>query len=198
MRTGTAVPVVMAAAMICCLGSLALAQTPASPTPMSGGGEVTLRQDGDDLRVTVTGPRAGLASLCVGDESRVRILHASAAIGEAVYERSGEQWVLKSKFDFKLRDARTGPPSEADRSQYLAAMGWVANASRTGDAVRAFTVHLTERIRFIGVTYLATGEPMAMAHWPAAMGDDCRAMQVAQGFLPETAQFRPASWHRIK
>ena len=140
----------------------------------------------------------GLASLCMGDESRVRILHASAAVGEALYERSGEQWILKSKFEFKLRDARTGPPSEADRSQYLATMGWVANASRTGDVARTFTVHLAERIRYLGVTYLATDEPMALSHWPASMDDGCREMKVAQGYLPDTAQFRPAGWHRIK
>ncbi len=196
MRTGTTASVVVVA--LACLGSPALAQAPAAPTRMIGGGDVTLRQDGDDLHVTVTGPRAGLASLCVGDESRVRILHASAAVGEAVYERSGQQWALKSKFEFKLRDTRTGPPPEAERNQYLSSMGWVANASRTGDPVRAFTVRLAERIRFVGVTYLATDEPMAMSHWPAAMDDDCRAMPVAQGYLPETAQFRPASWHRIR
>ena len=196
MRPGIVVPVVIA--VMACLGVPAVAQRPTAPLPMIGGGEVALRQNGDDLRVTVTGPRSGLASLCVGDESRVRILHASAAIGEAAYERSAEQWVLKSKFEFKLRDTRTGPPSEADRTQYLSTMGWVANASRTGDVTRTFTVHLGERIRYLGVTYLATDEPMALSHWPASMDDGCREMKIAQGYLPDTAQFRPAGWHRIK
>jgi hypothetical protein len=86
MRPGTVAPVVIT--VMACYGVPAVAQRPTAPLPMIGGGEVTLRQDGDDLRVTVTGPRAGLASVCVGDESRVRILHASAAIGEAAYERS--------------------------------------------------------------------------------------------------------------
>lgn len=196
MRPGTVAAVVIA--VMACLGVPAVAQRPAAPLAMIGGGDVTLRQDGDDLHVTVTGPRVGLASLCVGDEARVRILHASAAIGEAIYERSAEQWVVKSKFDFKLRDARTGPPSEADRRQYFSTMGWVANASRSGDVARTFTVRLAERIRYLGVTYLATGEPMALSHWPASMDDGCREMKVAQGYLPDTAQFRPAGWHRIK
>jgi len=192
MRTGA-----LMAAMVC-LYLPFRAQPPAAPSPMVGGGQVTLRHDGNDVHVTVTGPRAGLASLCIGDESRVRILHASAAIGEAAYERSAERWVLKSKFEFKLRDTRTGPPSEADRTQYLSTMGWVANASRTGDVARTFTVHLAERIRYLGVTYLATDEPMVLSHWPASMDDGCREMKIAQGYLPDTAQFRPAGWHRIK
>ena len=77
-------------------------------------------------------------------------------------------------------------------------MGWVANASRAGDVARTFTVHLAERIRYLGVTYLATDEPMALSYWPASMDDGCREMKIAQGYLPDTAQFRPAGWHRIK
>ena len=196
MRPGTVLPSVIVA--IACVAAPALPQTTTAPKPMIGGGEVTMRQDGDDLRVTVTGPRAGLASLCVGDESRVRILHASAAVGEATYERSGDRWILKAGFDFKLRDTRTGPPSDADRTLYLSTMGWVANASRTGDPVRVFTVRLSEPIRFVGITFLATDEPMAMSHWPASMDDDCRALKIAQGYLPDSALFRPMSWHRLK
>lgn len=194
MRPGTVAGVI---AVMACLGVPAVAQGPTA-LPMVGGGEVTLRQDGDDLRVAVAGPRGGLASLCVGDESRVRILHASAAIGEATYQPSGDRWILKAGFEFKLRDARTGPPSEADRSQYFSTMGWVANASRTGDSVRVFTVRLSERIRFIGITFLATDEPMTLSYWPASMDDGCREIKVAQGYLPDHAQFRPAAWHRVK
>ena len=196
MRLATALPAVVAA--IACVALPAVAQKGTAPSPMTGGGEVTLREDKDGLRLTVTGPRAGLASLCVGDESRVRILHASAAVGEAIYERSGEQWVLKSGFEFKLRDTRNGPPSETDRAQYLSTMGWVANASRAGDPVRTFIVQRSERIRFVGVTFLTTADPMAVSHWPASMDDDCRAMKIAQGYLPDSAHFRPAGWHRIQ
>jgi hypothetical protein len=48
------------------------------------------------------------------------------------------------------------------------------------------------------VTFFTTNEPMTVSHWPASMDDDCRAVRVAQGYLPETAQFRPATWHRVK
>ena len=77
-------------------------------------------------------------------------------------------------------------------------MGWVANASRAGDVARAFTVQLSDRIRFVGVTFLSTDQPMTLSYWPPAMDDGCREMKIAQGYLPDTAQFRPAGWHRIK
>lgn len=66
----------------------ALAAQAPNPAAMIGGGEVSILRTGDELHVVVTGPKAGLASLCVADDSRVRILHASAAVGEAIYERA--------------------------------------------------------------------------------------------------------------
>ena len=186
------------AMMMIRLATAAIAQLPSGVQPLAGGGDVIVRAEPGALHVTVTGPRAGLASLCVADDTTVRILHASAAVGEALYERSDDTWVLKSKFDFKLRESRTGPPTEQERNEYFSAMGWVANASRTGDVKREFRIRLSDAVRFLGVTFFTTSEPMAVSHWPAAMEDDCRAVRVAQGYLPETAQFRPATWHRVK
>ena len=173
------------------------AQAP-NPAAMIGGGEVSIRKTAGELHVVVTGPRAGLASLCAADDSRVRILHASAAIGEATYDRAAGAWLLKSTFDFKLRDSRRdGPSADADRSQYFNVMGWVANASNAGNPRREFRIRLAG-LRFLGITFMTTDEPMAVSYWPSTVTDDCTSVKVAQGFLPERAEFQPATWHRIE
>jgi hypothetical protein len=163
-----------------------------------GGGEVSIVRDAEVWRVTVTGPGAGLASLCLADDSRVRILHASAAVGEGVYERSAEAWALKSDFEFALRDTPEGPPPASERHDYLKTKGWVANADNTGTRPREFVIRAAESPALLGVTFLTTSEPMAVSYWPEVMDDDCRAMKVAQGFLPSTARFRPERWHPLK
>ena len=166
--------------------------------PMTGGGDVTIARDGENWLVTVTGPRAGLASLCLAQGSRVRILHASAEVGEAVYERAGDEWKLVSGFVFKLRDSRTGPrPSDADRENYLTEMGWVANADNSGERPREFVIRASGSRQFLGVTFLSTSDPMTVSHWPASMDDGCREIKVAQGYLPPTARFRPERWHPL-
>lgn len=166
---------------------------------LEGGGGMAMRREGDALHVTVTGPRAGLASLCVGDDRRVRILHASAAVGEALYERSGGTWTLKRGFDWKLRDSpQAGPPSAQASDEFFAAMGWTANPSREGAPRRDFRIRLTGDVRFLGVAFLSTEDPLAVAHWPASMDDDCRSVKVAQGYLPETARFTPERWHKVQ
>jgi hypothetical protein len=178
--------------------SRAPVSTAQTAAPMSGGGELAVRRAGEMLQVVVTGPRPGLASLCVGDESRVRILHASAAVGEATYVRSNGGWTLTSGFDFKLRDSRTGPPSESSRREFLTNMGWIANASNAGDPRREFSIQLSSALTFLGAAFYATSEPARVSHWPPQMDDDCRAVKVVQGFLPAQASFRPATWHPIK
>ena len=165
--------------------------------PMEGGGDVSITRSGDTLRVSVTGPRAGLASLCIADDTRVRILHASAAVGEAVYRRDGERWVLQSGFDWKLRDSRKTSVTEADRQRVLRELGWVANPSNAGDPVREFTIRVSDDAAYLGVTFFTTSDPMTVSHWPSSMDDGCREVKVAQGYLPDVVQFRPSTWYRL-
>jgi hypothetical protein len=165
---------------------------------LAGGGEVTIRHDGDVIHVSVQGPRAGLASLCVGDASQVRILHASAALGEALYEKDGDRWLLKREFDWRLRDTpRTAGPTESQKQAFFTETGWVANASSAGSPAREFRIRLTQRTRYLGVTFLATAQPLAVSFWPATMDDDCRLEKIGQGFLPATARFRPERWEQL-
>jgi hypothetical protein len=128
----------------------------------------------------------------------VRILHASAAVGEAVYTRRGDRWALDSGFDWKLRDAPSGGPAEPEIREFFERTGWVANAIRTGAGERAFRIRMAEGILFLGVTYLSTSDPRMLSRWPAEMNDDCATVEVAQGHLPRTARFVPDRWHPVR
>ena len=148
------------------LASIAIAAsfTPAASDPavtskLTGGGEVSIVRDADVWRVTVTGPKAGLASLCLADETSVRILHASAAVGEGVYERSGDTWALGSGFDFKLRDKPKNPKADAERDAFFAAKGWLANADNSGTRPREFVIRHSDEPRWLGVTWRG-GRPL--------------------------------------
>ena len=171
--------------------------TGATTAGMSGGGEVRVLRRGEFVYVAVRGPRAGLASLCAAKGSTVRILHASAAVGEATYERDGDTWKQRSGFAFTLRDApRGGRPTAAESAEYLRTSGWVANASAAGSPDREFQIRAAD-LESLGVTFLSTSEPMALSYWPAAMADDCRSTRMAQGYLSPTASFAPSAWHPV-
>lgn len=168
----------------------------AATYPLEGGGEVRLLPRGDFLYVAVRGSTPGLASLCAAGADTVRILHASAAIGEARYEWRAGVWTRTADFEWRLRDSpRTGPPAPEAYQQALLAAGWIANPSAAGAPVREFQIRRAG-VDAIGVTFLRTSEPMSLAFWPRTMSDDCRTnMRIAQGYVPETAAFDPAQWH---
>jgi hypothetical protein len=165
---------------------------------MTGGGQVAIEQDGDVIRVSLIGPRAGLASLCLASGAEVRILHASAAVGEAVYAKAADRWELKQSFEWQLRDSpQAGRATRYQVDRFLAEHGWVANASAAGSPKRDFRIRLRDERQFLAVTFLAVAEPMGVSHWPPTVADDCRLQAIAQGYLPQRAAFRPDTWYRL-
>ena len=132
----------------------------------------------------------------VGDELNVRILHASAALGDATYVRHADGWQLKSGFDFKRRGARGA--NDGERQLFFAERGWLANPDNQGSAPREFSLALGEKITYIAVAYLAIDEPMAVSHWPPTVADDCIATRMVQGYLPAQARFNSTTWHRVR
>lgn len=163
--------------------------------PLLGGGEVSLLSRGEFLYVSVRGPGKGLASLCVAKGKSVRILHASAALGDATFERWGDVWMKRKGFVWTLREAPHGGPSDEAKADALARSGWLSNASAHGSPDREFQI-LARDVEAIGVTFLAT-DTMTVSSWPSSMNDDCRRAKIAQGYLPDTARFEPATWARI-
>lgn len=170
----------------------------AAKAPMSDGGVVRMLPHGDALFVAVKGPRPGLASLCVAKGNSVRILHASAAVGEATFERWGDMWMKRAGFEWGIRDSPTrGPTPVGAQNEWVSRSGWIANASAAGSPEREFKI-AAKAVDYIGVTFLSIDQPMAVTYWPTTMNDDCRTVKVAQGYLPDTAKFDPKSWFKAK
>ena len=171
--------------------------TGAQRAKLEGGGELRLMAQGKFLFIAIRGPRPGLASVCVAQGKTVRILHASAAIGDAIFERWGDMWMKRKEFEWTLRDSPRSPePSQEVKAEWLGKSGWLANASAAGSPVREFKI-LSKDVEWIGMTFLATENPMAVAYWPSTMHDDCRSLKIPQGYLPDTARFDPSSWYQL-
>jgi hypothetical protein len=104
----------------------------ASTQQLEGGGTVQLMMRDNLLFLGIRGPADGMAHVCAGSGDEVRILHLSAAVGSAVYRRTGESWKLQTPFSWSLRDtALTGAAADA-RTAYLQKEGWVGTVSRMG------------------------------------------------------------------
>ena len=158
---------------------------------LTHGSEVLLLRLGQQLYVGVVGSARGYPSLCIGDFEQTEILHASAALGSAVYARAGQRWLRRDAFEWRLRAA--SPPA-IERELFFRQYGWLSTASSTEASAREFHIALRRHRRFLGVTFLST-DTMQSEYWPSTMRDECSNLELLRGDAPKTLRFEPSSWH---
>lgn len=163
--------------------------------------EVLFLRDAEHLYVALCLSRKGFGSLCIQKNEQVRVLHASAALGTAVYTRNEDAWRLVEPFNFTMRE--TGDPTELQqkRTDFLEMHGWVASTVDMGDgdpileqeyAIRIGMLDSQEPI--LGVVAMLLDPEPSLAQIPGALEDGCADMELVQGFAPENVQFNPSGW----
>jgi hypothetical protein len=160
---------------------------------LAGGGELRILRQGDDIFVALSAAHPGIASFCLADGDHVEILHASAALGTAVYKRDDGGWRQIEEFDWKVRE---GAPETA-KQEYLEERGWLANSSNSASLVREYRIRKGGGDRRLAVVFLHTDEPMSVARWPDTVSDDCASVRLAQGYALESTRFDPSGWARL-
>jgi hypothetical protein len=174
----------------------------ASTQQLEGGGTVQLMMRDNLLFLGIRGPADGMAHVCAGSGDEVRILHLSAAVGSAVYRRTGESWKLHTPFSWSLRDtALTGAAADA-RTAYLQKEGWVGTVSRMGRGTDREII--IDRSRFksglrLSVGYITTpgGEMGGVSRWPD-LRDTCSDQKAIAGHLPDTGKFLVNDWALVR
>ena len=162
---------------------------------MSRGGAVYARLSGDILYAAIESPVGGFGNVCIGSDRKVRLLHASAALGDVEFERSGSSWVRMTSFNWVLRDSSRVPaPTAEDRKAHFESRGWLANARNAPTLVREFLVRVQPDERYVAFSFVETAGRNEGSMAPAALNDGCADARVMQGALPETASFRPSDW----
>jgi hypothetical protein len=146
----------------------------------------------------VHGPARGFPSLCIGSNRKVEILHASAALGSAVYRRSNTKWTREKSFDWRVRDRDVSPTAVThEHATFEKQLRWVSTSSRFGSPVREFKVLLDPTRRSVGVAFLAT-DNMAVSHWPAQADNACRDLDLLKGNPATSLPFDPSTWNPIE
>lgn len=153
------------------------------------------KHDGRELLVALTGNAPFLPSLCIARNDTVRVLHASASVGDAIYSGpAGGPRQRTSDFAWALRDGRPNAQPEREQQQQLESKGWVASTAGSNAGAREYRI----RLALIG-----TSPQLAVAFvslfgdsvkWPLTANDDCARSDFAMGSAPATARFTTESW----
>jgi len=127
----------------------------------------------------------------------IAILHASAALGTAIYVKGTGSWEQSQEFIWRCRKTGNGQAAQAERDAFLEEEQWAAANSRTGTPneleyqikVKGDTVRLAANL-------LRSSDPGARIPWPSDLKDDC--ILPTPGGLPDELHFAPDTWATVR
>jgi hypothetical protein len=172
-------------------------------------GDVLLRHDGKYLYIGVRAARRGFPSVCFARGDTIRVAHASFALGEVVYTRSGTAWRLGAPFAWETPARTLGPEADQRRARFLAEHGWIGSTVPMGNPRHAEMQialdQLDPRDLRIGVAFFMEdeGRGEGIASWPragapGAARDACANDRLVRGYAPERLTFRKSTWTKLR
>ncbi|SNT05098.1 hypothetical protein SAMN05421640_2170 [Ekhidna lutea] len=154
------------------------------------------------LKITVKSEELYVASLCIcNEQDEVTVLHASAALGQILYKKEGDQWSTNQKFDWQLREVDMKDATIAKRNQYLRDNGWVANTMNMGNAGE--TEFIIDRQAYgenlkIAIGLMTAKNPNNIVGIPSGGTGDCANQKLVAGDPKNSYQFEVANWIEIE
>lgn len=168
-------------------------------------GAVTLlaRREGDTLYLGLKGVGPGITTLGLvsGDGERLFVLHASASLGTAEYqrERKGGSWKLVRPFTWAAKLPPGSPEGDAGRAAFRSAEGWLGTLTTmgAGESEIAIDVKAGAWARAvvpsplrIAVAQLG-GAPLRL---PEGSSDEVFGLGLQMGTAPATLASEPTAW----
>ena len=166
-----------------------------------------LFSDGSELLIMhhegylYVGIRANTPGMIVGNifidqEDQVSILHSSAALGTAIYEKRSDTWGQTQAFSWRCRSSSNTPSAIAEREEFLQQERWVANNSHMGTPQELeYMIAMPNSSLRLAVTFTRASDLSERIYWPISLEDDCTKQP--QGEYPTTMQFSPSTWMTV-
>jgi len=143
------------------------------------------------IRANTPGMIAG--NIFVDHNNQVSILHASAALGTAIYEKRTAVWEQTQAFSWQCRDTSNSPSAQAEREAFLQQEHWLASNSRMGTPQELeYKIAMPSGSLRLAVTFTRASDTSIRINWPVALADDC--IKSPQGEFPIAMQFSPSTW----
>jgi hypothetical protein len=160
--------------------------------------ELFLMYDGDHLYLGIRSntPEMIVANVFMNQGDTIRILHTSAALGTAVYQRGSEGWQQTQAFNWHCRRTDNSDAARAERDAFFHNEGWVSINSRMGMPNELeYRIKVPDGPLRLAVNYIRASEPAKKIPWPGDLDDDC--VKPTPGGLPAQMHFSPDRWAAI-
>lgn len=138
-------------------------------------------------------PEMIAGNVFIASGNKIKILHTSAALGTAIYEKNGEVWQQTQGFDWCCRETFNSEAAEAARAAFFEGEGWLAINSRNGTPNELeYQIVLDGESFQLAVNFLRVSETDKKPPFPVGLDDDC--VRPTPGQYPTEMQFSPDKW----
>ncbi len=163
---------------------------------LKGGGQLKLKHDGEFLQIGLQGGKPGLSHVYLTDGKDIYVLHASAALGQAIYKKEGEAWQPAQKFNWGLRDQAAN--SEGS-STFLKTNNWLASVPTPATTAREYKVAMKFRDgEIFRMAAAFTNNPTSPQFFPQTLADDTLKPELLFGSEPPDLNFKTEQWVTLK
>ena len=126
-----------------------------------------------------------------GDE--IAILHSSAALGTALYEKGVSSWQQTQGFVWCCRTTDRSEVAQAERDAFLKDEHWVAANARMGSPNELeYQIEVTNETLHLAVNFIKASNPNVKIPWPIDLVDDC--IKPTPGGMDAQLHFSPDMW----
>jgi Tol biopolymer transport system component len=166
---------------------------------LGDGDEGLFMQDGSYLYLALRTRGMTMGSPCLDRGDEVAILHSSAALGTAEFQRQGESWVQTRDFEWTCRATGNDAAAVTARQEYLEQEGWLASNSYMGTPNEMeYQIAMPEGTLRLALFYRQGPDFDQIFGWPAGLDDGCREFEVAQGNPTAPLSFSPERWMTVQ
>jgi len=159
-----------------------------------------LKHAGGAIYLGLSAQAVGIPSACILRGEDVWVLHASGALGMAVYGKTGETWTKTRAFEWRCRTGDYDAAAASERETFLEEEGWLATIGYLG-AQRNFEF----QIELFGETslpilflFLDARSPMRIVSWPIDLSSFPVYTHLVLGPFPPSVSFDITSWAELQ
>jgi hypothetical protein len=161
----------------------------------SDGSELLLMSNAGYLYLAIRANTPGLivGNVFIDHGDKIAILHSSAALGTALYQKGATSWQQSQEFIWRCRKTDNSEAAQAERNTFLQEEQWVAANARMGSPNELeYQIRMTDDTLRLAANFIRASNTNLKLPWPTDLVDDC--IKPTPGSLPIELNFSPASW----
>jgi CubicO group peptidase (beta-lactamase class C family) len=164
--------------------------------PLADGVTLRVKHDGSFLYLGVRSqtPSQLVGNIYVARNGLIEILHASHALGDAMYAQQGEVWTLDRPFIWQCRALGFSSSALEERQAFLVDHGWLATVVNLGETeAMEYQIALDSEPMRMLLRFDIHGKSQEILTWPVDTD-----VGLEPGPLPQEAAFRPEEWCDVR